>query len=155
MFVGKSIHTLGKDGRISIPSKMRDIFINKFGSDEVYMVLWFDDTLCLFPSKEFEEIAEKLGNLSEESIDDITENMKRAADLFSEAENSKIDGSGRIMIPLEMQKAAQIEQDVLIIGAKNHVQLWNPVVWQRERKNRGHTTSANISKTSKAKSTAA
>jgi len=141
---------LGKDGRISIPSKMRDIFINKFGSDEVYMVLWLDDTLCLFPSKEFEEIVDKLDKLSEESIDDITENMKQATDLCSEATNGKIDGSGRIMIPSEMQEAAQIEQEVLIIGAKNHIEFWNPVLWQRERKSRGH--SVNTSKTSKAKS---
>jgi MraZ protein len=159
MFVGKSIHTLGKDGRISIPSKMRDIFINKFGSDELYMVLMPNprDVLCLFPATEFEKIAGKLDEASAESLDDMIENMQQAADICSAAENCKIDGSGRILIPAEMKEAAQIDQEVLVIGARNHIQLWNPELWNYDRKLRGvgSVTPTDKTKKLKAKSSAA
>ena len=139
MFVGKSIHTLGKDGRISIPSKMRDIFINKFGSDELYMALMPvpRDVLCLFPATEFEKLTGKSDGESVESLDEMMENIQKDADLCSAAENCKIDGSGRILIPVEMKEAAQIDQEVLVIGARNHIQLWNPELWNYDRKLRG------------------
>jgi MraZ protein len=138
MFVGKSIHTLGKDGRISIPSKMRDIFINKYSSDELYMALMPvpRDVLCLFPATEFE----KLTGIDEESIEsfgDKMENMQQDADICSAAETCKIDGSGRILIPAEMKEASGIDQEVLVIGARNHIQLWNPELWNYDRKLRG------------------
>jgi MraZ protein len=134
MFVGKSIHTLSKDGRISIPSKMRDIFINKYDSDELYMALMPvpRDVLCLFPATEFEKLLESV-----ESLGDMMENMQQAADLCSAAEPCKIDGSGRILIPAEMKEAAGIAQEVLVIGARNHIQLWNPELWDYDRKLRG------------------
>ena len=154
MFVGKSTHTLGKDGRISIPSKMRDIFINKFGSDELYMVVMptLHDVLCLFPATEFEKLAGKLDEESAESLDDVMENMQRAADMCSSAENCKIDGSGRILIPTEMKEAAQIDQEVLVIGARNHIQLWNPDIWNYNRKLRGVGSTGSVDKAKKPKS---
>lgn len=156
MFVGKSIHTLGKDGRISIPSKMRDVFINKFGSDELYMVLMPHDILCLFPSEEFEKLTGTLEDGQGGSTDEMMEKMQRDADICSAAVGCKIDASGRILIPSEMQEAAQIEQeeDVLVIGARNHVQLWNPDLWNYDRKLRG-VSSTDKAKKLKSKSSAA
>ncbi|HGE72718.1 TPA: hypothetical protein ENX78_17910 [Candidatus Poribacteria bacterium] len=134
MLVGRAIHTLGKDGRVSIPSKMRETLINKYGSDELYMVLLPSDILCLFPVQEFERLTERFEKITENSIENVIESLGRYAIICSDAINCKIDSSGRILIPPDMKKAAQIKQEILVIGAKNHIQLWDPELWQRERK---------------------
>ena len=134
MLVGRAIHTLGKDGRVSIPSKMRETLINKYGSDELYMVLLPFDILCLFPVQEFEKLTEKFEKITENSIKDVIDSLERSALICSYAINCKIDSSGRILIPPDVMKSAQIKQEILIIGAKNHIQLWDPELWQREQK---------------------
>lgn len=134
MLVGRSIHTLGKDGRVSIPSKMREALIDEYGSDDLYMVLLPTDILCLYPVTEFEKLAEKLQKVIENSSEEIVEGIKKSALICSYAINCKIDGSGRILIPQDMRESAQIKQEILVIGAKNHIQLWDPEIWQREKK---------------------
>ncbi|MGB9598157.1 MAG: division/cell wall cluster transcriptional repressor MraZ [Candidatus Poribacteria bacterium] len=134
MLVGRSIHTLGKDGRVSIPSKMRETLIDEYGSDDLYMVLLPTDILCLYPVKEFEKLAERLEQATENRTGEIMDGIKKSALICSYAINCKIDGSGRILIPSDMREAVQIKQEILVIGAKNHIQLWDPDLWQREKK---------------------
>jgi len=56
--------------------------------------------------------------------------------MCSNAENGKIDGSGRIVIPQEMKNAAKIDQVALVVGAKSHIELWNPDMWAWNQDNR-------------------
>ncbi len=134
MLVGKSIHTLGKDGRVSIPSKMRETIVSEFGSDDLYIVLLPSDILCLFPAQEFEKLTERLEKAIENSVGDIVSGAQRSALVCSNAVNCKIDSSGRILIPQDMRESAQIKQEILVIGAKNHIQLWDPEIWEKERR---------------------
>lgn len=138
MLVGRSIHTLGKDGRVSIPSKMRETLIEEYGSDDLYMVLLPTSILCLFPIKEFENFAQKLEQTTENKPNEVMESIQKSALICSHAMNCKIDGSGRILIPQDIRDEVQIKQEVLVIGAKNHIQLWDPELWKREKKRLEH-----------------
>ena len=137
MFVGKSSHTVTKDGRVSIPSKMREIMTEKYGSDELYVVMMPGNIICLFPSKEFEQLAEKLENPQGGSLTNL---MQVERDICSNAEYCKIDGSGRIVIPPHMKKITEIDQEVLVVGARSHIELWNPKVWEWNQTHRGSDT---------------
>jgi len=137
MFVGKSLHTVTKDGRVSIPSKMRDIMTSKYGSDELYVVLMPGNVICLFPGKEFEQLAEKLENPQGESLSKL---MQAERDICSNAEYCKVDGSGRIVIPPDMKISAKIDQEVLIVGARSRLELWNPEIWNWNQTHRESDT---------------
>lgn len=127
MFVGKSKHTVTKDGRLSLPSKMREAITTKYQTDELYIVLISGNIIGIYPEEEFEKLINNLANPQGASLSELTQ-IER--DICSNAENSKIDGSGRIVIPQEMRDAAKIDQDVLVVGAKTHIEIWNPNNWE-------------------------
>lgn len=134
MFVGKALHTVNKDGRVSIPSKMRDIIKKKYNSDELYLMLMPEKFICLFPSEEFEKLASRLGSPQASSLSSIMENERN---FCSAAEMCTIDGSGRIVIPPEMKESAEIDSEVMFVGARSHIELWNPLrlKWMQDQQN--------------------
>ncbi len=131
MFVGQSKHTITKDGRLSLPSKMRDVIGKKYDTDEVYIVLLPENILCIYPESEFEKMVEELTKQLGSSLGSSTQ-LKR--EICSNADQSKIDSSGRIVIPQEMRDAAEIDQDVLVLGTEDHMELWNPERWKYYKK---------------------
>jgi len=131
MFVGQSKHTITKDGRLSLPSKMRDVIGKKYDTDEVYIVLLPENILCIYPESEFEKMVEELTKQLGSSLGSSTQ-LKR--EICSNADQSKIDSSGRIVIPQEMRDAAEIDQDVLVLGTEDHIELWNPERWKYYKK---------------------
>jgi len=114
-----------------LPSKMRDTINKKYDTDEVYIVLMPDNVLCIYPESEFEKmidgLAEKYGT-SPASLAQLDR------EICSNADNSKIDGSGRIVIPQEMKEAAEIDQEVLVLGSRDRIELWNPERWKYYKK---------------------
>lgn len=51
--------------------------------------------------------------------------------LLSRATESQLDGQSRITIPRELLQLAGIENEVQIIGVLEHIELWNPKVYQQ------------------------
>jgi len=126
LFVGRAIHTINKDGRLSIPAKMRDIIERKYSPEELYLVLLPGNILCLFPDVNFEEFTSRLYNPQGALLPDFMEMERVCAD----AEYCKLDGSGRIVIPPEMRRRAKIDQEALVIGARSHIEIWDPAYWE-------------------------
>jgi len=126
MFVGKASHTVNKDGRVSIPSKMRDVIKKKYDAEDLYLILMPGNLLCLYPGQEFEKLTGRLDNPNGASLDEIME-LER---ICGDAEPCKLDGSGRIVIPPEMRKEAEIDQEVLLIGSRTHIEIWDPQHWE-------------------------
>ncbi len=125
MFVGRSSHKLNKDGRLSIPAKMRDLIEKKYDPEELYLVLMPGNVLCLYPSEEFKDLTARFSNPQGAPLSEIME-MERVC---ANAELCKVDGSGRVVIPPEMKQNAKIIQDVLVIGAMSHIEIWDPTRW--------------------------
>ena len=130
MFVGKAIHTVNKDGRLSIPSKMRDVIKNKYDTDDLYLILMEGNVICIYPGKEFEELTARLDNPQGAPLSEILDMERVCAD----AEPCKLDGSGRIVIPPTMQQDAEVGHEVLVIGARSHIEIWHPDHWNWSRK---------------------
>ena len=134
LFTGKAIHTVNKDGRVSIPSRMRDVMTKDYDPNDLYIVLMPGDFICLYPGERFEKLATGfLANPDGSNLEAIMEIERLCAD----AELCKLDGSGRIVIPQYMREAAGIEQKVLVAGALTHIEIWNQKFWLREHKARG------------------
>jgi len=126
MFVGKSRQTVGRDGRMHIPSKMRDIIRTKYDENDLYFVMMPGNTICLYPSEEFKKMIEGLDISQKDSIADIM-CMER---ICAEAEPCKLDSYGRITVPYTMLEKARINRDILVIGALTHIEIWSPDHWE-------------------------
>ncbi|MFC1718879.1 division/cell wall cluster transcriptional repressor MraZ [Candidatus Poribacteria bacterium] len=136
MFVGKAEHTANKDGRVSIPSKMRDVIKKKYDAEDLYLVLIQGNIVCLYPGQEFEKLTEALlANPAGANLQSVMDIERFCAD----AEPCKLDGSGRIVITPSMRQSAGIDQDVMVVGAMTHIEIWDPKrwAWSREQARSG------------------
>jgi MraZ protein len=51
--------------------------------------------------------------------------------LLERATESQLDGQFRISIPKELLQFAHIENEVLIIGVLEHIEIWNPGMYEQ------------------------
>ena len=51
--------------------------------------------------------------------------------LLERATESQLDGQFRISIPKELLQFAHIENEVLIIGVLEHIEIWNPGIYEQ------------------------
>ena len=129
MFVGKAEHTINRDGRVSIPSKMRDVIKGKYEAEDLYLILMPGNVICLYPGVEFEKLIGRLDNANGAPLAELMEMERVCAD----AEICKIDGSGRIILPPPMRDEAGIDQEVIVVGVRTHIEVWNPERWKWNR----------------------
>ena len=136
MIIGKAVHTVNKDGRLSIPSKMRDVIKKKYDADDLYLVLMDRNFIGLYPSVEFEKLTTRLlSNPEGGNLQELLEIERMASD----AEPCRLDSSGRIVIPPLMREAAGIgvDSEVMVVGAMTHIEIWEKVFWNYNRRQAG------------------
>ncbi len=98
MFRGRFEHTIDDKGRLSIPSKIRDI-LSARGENEL-ILSDFDSCLAAYPREEWRQLEEKIKRLST-----IHRDVRDYLRLFySSATDVPLDSQGRILIPPAMRE---------------------------------------------------
>lgn len=120
MLIGEYVHTLDAKKRLSLPSKFR----RKFGK-KVIVTRGLDNCLFLYPTREWEKISEKLGELSIGQRD--TRGFNRF--MLSGAVEVDVDSVGRILIPDFLKHFAELKNKVVLAGIHNRVELWDERKW--------------------------
>ena len=49
---------------------------------------------------------------------------------YSQAQRIELDRQGRLRIPPELVELATLEKDVVLVGVRDHLELWNKQSWQ-------------------------
>ena len=124
MFLGEFRHTLDDKGRITLPAKYRARL-----AGGIVMTSGTKRFVIVFPLDEFEQLASRVNGLSIVTTDAAM--LRRQ--LFSNASDLEPDKQGRVVMPESLRQYAGINQEVIIVGVGNHIEIWNPEEWQRER----------------------
>ena len=125
MLGGEYLHSLDSKGRVTIPFKLRDEI-----SSRVILTRGFEKCLYLYPVKYWEEYVEYL---KEKSKSDIKlRDVIRF--LFSGAYDDELDRSGRLLLPQQLREYSNIQKEIIVIGAMDRVELWNPEEWEEQKK---------------------
>lgn len=53
---------------------------------------------------------------------------------FPRAEECLLDGQGRFILPQELIDNLDFKDEVMIIGAGDHFEIWNPKEWEKQLK---------------------
>lgn len=119
-FFGRYEHTLDAKGRLILPAKLRGPF-GQLG----YLAPHLEGCLALWTADEFE--SEVTSRLESAALDPVSRNRVRewSAAVFE----AEIDRQGRMPVPANLRAYACLEQEVLVIGMINRVELWSPAVW--------------------------
>lgn len=135
MLIGEYTHGLDEKNRISLPMKFR-----KEVGKKIVVTHGLDNCLFLYPIKEWQAIAGKLGSLPIGQAD--TRGFNRF--MLAGAVEIEVDGAGRILIPdflREFAGFAETKNDskkeapkVVFAGVYNRIELWNEKRWAEYKK---------------------
>lgn len=123
MFRGRYIHTLDAKGRLSVPSRFREVLATH--REETLILTNFDNCLAGYPADEWELLEEKVRGLSmlQKDVRVFTRYF------FSGAQECPVDRQGRILIPQTLREDAALEKDVVLVGVVNRIEIWNKARW--------------------------
>lgn len=115
MFSGMTNHSIDAKGRIVLPAKFREEL-----GDTFCLVQGFDNQCIQAMSTElYKSICAK--------ILELPANLSRALQYrFSgTAQEVSPNAQGRVLIPQSLRQFAEIEDDALVIGMNNRIEIWN------------------------------
>jgi MraZ protein len=120
-FFGRYEHSLDPKGRIVLPARFR----LHFGT-QAFLSQYFDGCLALWTPDEFAKRLEAL--LAAQGRSAADRQMARV--WAGGSQEVEIDKQGRLALPQHLREFAGLETAVLIMGALERVELWNPALWE-------------------------
>lgn len=130
VFRGATAINLDGKGRMSIPTRYREVLKDE---SEGLMVCTIDlqqPCLLLYPFPEWEKIEYKLSQLS--SMNPVERRVQRL--LLGHASECQMDGSGRILIANTLRQHANLTKEIMLIGQFNKFELWDEAAWYEQVK---------------------
>jgi MraZ protein len=127
MFRGATPITLDGKARLAIPTKYRDLLMQRCDG---HLILTLDPGGCLlmYPFPEWEPIERKLNALP--SFNPVSRQMQRL--LVGSATDVEMDGAGRILLPTLLRERAKLERETVLIGQGNKFEIWSAAAWQAQ-----------------------
>ncbi len=117
-FFGRYEHTLDAKGRVILPARFRAPF--EHGG---YLSQNHDGCLALWTPDQFErQMQDKEERESQRRVE-----RNQARQWASTSHEVEIDRQGRMPIPARLREFAGLRENVLVTGAINRVELWDPV----------------------------
>ena len=125
MFIGKYYYKLQQNNRISLPKEYRN-----FGNDWI-VTRGLDGCLFIFQAPHFQKELEQLATQS------FTKKAQR--DLIrimtNEAKQITADNNGRVHLPEYLIKYANLNQDLVIVGSFNRIEVWDQTNYHQYAQN--------------------
>ena len=121
MFIGEFQHNLDAKGRIIVPAKLRD----ELGASFV-IAKGFDGWLDFWPVESWETRLQQIRQIPQTT----SEARKFVRGLTAKATHVDIDKQGRVLVPANLMSEAALEKSCVIIGASDHVELWDQQRWE-------------------------
>ncbi|MBI4709393.1 MAG: division/cell wall cluster transcriptional repressor MraZ [Candidatus Portnoybacteria bacterium] len=125
MFIGEYRHTIDEKKRLAIPAKFR----KDLGRGAV-ITRGIDNCLVVYPQKEWENMADKLGRLPGSQL----EARGFARIMLAGAMNVGFDQLGRILVPDYLKEYAFLKKEVVITGLYNRLEIWEAARWNDYKK---------------------
>jgi len=124
LLTGTHPRTLDDKKRLGMPRKLRE----QLGEPNTLFVSpGPDQCLWLFTQAELEQLSAKLDQAP--AADAEARVFRRL--YFAQTEAVDVDRSGRILIPDRLAQFAALQREVVLIGVRDHVELWDAQRWQQ------------------------
>ena len=126
MFAGEFRCKLDDKGRFFIPSSIREL-LDKGKPEQTKSVMFVrgqTECLWLYALQDWEH---KLARARETLDDDQSRLFMHF--IVSETMGSEIDRSGRICVPRRLRELSGIEEEIVVIGMYDRLELWSLEEW--------------------------
>ncbi len=127
LLTGEYRHVVDNKSRVLISNKLRSqIDVDEHGSN-FYLILGANGILCLYPERYFEQIA--LAVAPGAAAPDEAVVFERIS--FALASKVELDGQGRLLLNERLRNRAGLKDNITLIGARDHIELWNSESWEQ------------------------
>lgn len=126
-FKGKSIHAINDSGRLSIPSRFRDVLKSKYGND-VLVLITMGTHIAGYPVFEWT----RLEKMWDENPPKNNKLKKFLRYLYSTAEEVVVDRQGRILIPQILRESIKLSSECVVTGQRTKIEIWPKEIWDKE-----------------------
>lgn len=119
--------------RLAIPKRLRDA-MGESELRELYVAPEVGRSLSVFSPGTFERRAARIEQLSTGRAS-VTNYLRV---YYSQAERVELDAQGRIRLPERLVAFAGLQQDVVLLGVHDHIEIWDTAVWNEFLKEHSH-----------------
>lgn len=120
MLIGEYSYGLDVKGRLNFPVKLREDLGERF----VIVKGLGDNCLFVYSMEEWRNTEQKIKNLP------LSKARSLQRFFFASACEVEPDKQGRIVLPQNLREYAQLERDVVVIGASTHCEIWSKDNWE-------------------------
>jgi len=126
LLVGQCVRSVDEKQRVALPKRLREAMECEPGS-HLYVAPGLDGSLAIYMEGGFNQLADRLAEAP--PTDQDVRAFTRV--FFSLAERVELDSQGRIRIPANLAQMAELgrEKEVVLIGARDHLELWAKGRW--------------------------
>lgn len=122
MFQGASSLSLDAKGRLSVPTRHRDVLAATAGG-QLTITKHPDGCLMVFPRPECEKFRERIAQLPMSA-----QWWKRI--FLGNAMDVDMDGTGRVLVSPELRAAAGLVRETMLLGMGDHFELWDKAAYE-------------------------
>jgi MraZ protein len=124
-FRGQFDYSLDAKKRLNVPAKFRPAF-----ADGVVLAKALEPCVWIWAPDAFDEWTESfLGNLST-----VSKEFRTLSRYFSgNSWDAPLDSAGRVTLNLPLLEHAGIEKEVVVIGNRDHLEIWDRERWHADQ----------------------
>ncbi|KQM70042.1 division/cell wall cluster transcriptional repressor MraZ [Xylophilus sp. Leaf220] len=124
MFQGASSLSLDAKGRLSVPTRHRDV-LAATAAGQLTITRHPDGCLMIFPRPEWEKFRERIAQLPMSA-----QWWKRI--FLGNAMDVEMDATGRVLVSPELRQAAGIAKETILLGMGSHFELWDKAAYEAQ-----------------------
>lgn len=121
VFQGASSLALDTKGRLSVPTRYRDV-LSATASGQLTVTKHPHGCLMIFPRNEWEKFRDRISSLPPQA-----HWWKRI--FLGNAMDVDMDATGRLLVSPELRAAAGISKDALLLGMGGYFELWDAATY--------------------------
>ena len=123
MFLNQYQHSFDDKGRLTIPSKFREL-----PEEGAVVVQGLDRNLMILPPAVFQVLYDRLMAMN---LADPTARLLRRI-ILGNALRVSPDGVGRILLSQNLRNYAELKTNVVFVGQGDYFEIWSPDLWNEQ-----------------------
>jgi MraZ protein len=123
MFLGQYQHSIDEKGRLMIPARFRELLVGG-----AFVTQGFDRCLMVMTTSYFEEVYRRVNAMN---IADPTARLLRRL-LLANAYPLEVDKVGRVLLPVNLRQAVQLNGEAIVAGQGEYFEVWAPPEWNEQ-----------------------
>jgi MraZ protein len=123
MFLNQYQHSFDDKGRLTIPSKFREL-----PAEGAFVVQGLDRNLMVLPPDSFRILYERFMNMN--FADPSARLLRRI--IIGNAQQVTPDGSSRILLSQNLREYADLKTNVVFVGQGDYFEIWSPEHWKEQ-----------------------